>query len=120
MQRFNALILEGIPGAGKSTLIDALLRRHVASAPRRELRTFVHLAQTHTYGPLAGAEDDGTLTVADNCAHLANVVRLVEWLHAGVAHPKHPPCFVAIDTLHLTRCVRERRARLRLLDLARA
>lgn len=104
--RFNALLVEGVPGIGKSTLIDALLRRHVDSAPVRKVRTLVHLAQTHTYGPLAAAEDAGTLTVVDNRAHLARIVGLIEWLHAGVQHPKHPPCYVLIDTLHLTHCLR--------------
>ena len=30
----------------------------------------------------------------------------VEWLHAGVQHPAHPSCYVLIDTLHLTHCLR--------------
>ena len=104
--RFNALLVEGVPGIGKSTLIDALLRRHVASAPPRKLRSLVHLAQTHTFGPLAAPSDAGTLTVADNRAHLERIVGMLEWLHAGVQHPAHPPCFVLIDTLHLTHCLR--------------
>ncbi len=104
--RFNALLVEGVPGVGKSTVIDALLRRHVESAPPRKLRTLVHLAQTHTFGPLAAPGDAGTLTVEDNRAHLERITGILEWLHAGVEHPAHPPCFVLIDTLHLTHCLR--------------
>ncbi len=104
--RFNALLVEGIPGIGKSTLIDALLRRHVVDAPARNVRTLVHLAQTHTFGPLAAPADAGTLTVAGNRAHLERIVGMMEWLHAGVQHRAHPPCYVLIDTLHLTHCLR--------------
>lgn len=106
MGTFHALLIEGIPGIGKSTLIDALIRRHVAGAPPRKLRTLVHLAQTHTYGPLAAREDAGTLTVRDNVDHLGRIATFLEWLHAGVQHPRHPSCYVLIDTLHLTHCLR--------------
>ncbi len=103
---FHALLVEGIPGIGKTTLIDALLRRHVAAAGARQVRTLVYLSQTHTYGPLAPGEDAGTLTVHDNLAHLEQIVRMVEWLRAGVQQQTRPACFVLIDTLHLTHCVR--------------
>lgn len=106
MGRFYALLVEGIPGIGKSTLIDALVRRHVAAAPPRKLRTLVHLAQTHTYGPLAVDEDAGTLTARDNREHLERITALMEWLHAGVQHERHPSCYVLVDTLHLTHCLR--------------
>jgi len=103
---FHALLVEGIPGIGKSTLIDALIRRHVVSAEPRRIRTLIHLSQAHTYGPLAAAEDAGTLTVEDNSRHLESVVGYVEWLHACVADHARPSCFVLIDTLHLTHCLR--------------
>ncbi|HZX68501.1 MAG TPA: hypothetical protein VFE70_06430 [Candidatus Elarobacter sp.] len=100
------MLVEGIPGIGKSTLIDALIRRHVAEAPPRKLRTLVHLAQTHTYGPLAVREDAGTLTVRDNVDHLGQITTFLEWLHASVQHPQHPSGYVLVDTLHLTHCLR--------------
>ena len=87
-------------------MIDALIRRHVNAAPARKIRSLLHLAQTHTYGPLAAGEDAGTLTVDQNLDHLDRIADALGWLHAGVQHPAHPPCSVLIDTLHLTHCVR--------------
>jgi GTPase SAR1 family protein len=53
MTPFKALLIEGTSGVGKSTLIDALIRRHVNSSTQRKIRSLIHLAQSHTYGPLA-------------------------------------------------------------------
>jgi thymidylate kinase len=106
MQAFNALLVEGSSGVGKSTLIDALIRRHTSSVEPRKIRSFVHLAQSHTYGPLAQREDAGTLTVAENAAHLGRIVAMLEWLHASVQEQTKPWCFVIVDALHLTHCVR--------------
>ncbi len=103
---FKALLIEGTSGVGKSTLIDALIRRHTDSSKPRKIRTLVHLAQSHTYGPLAVSEDKGTLTVDENARHLEQIVSMLEWLHAGVQEHSRPWCFVLIDTLHLTHCVR--------------
>lgn len=91
---------------GKSTLIYAVIRRHVASAAPRKIRSLIHLAQSHTYGPLARPEDRGTLTVEENAHHLDRIVSHLEWLHASVQEHAKPWCFVVIDTLHLTHCVR--------------
>lgn len=106
MVPFKALLVEGTSGVGKSTLIDALIRRHVAASLPRKIRTLVHLAQSHTYGPLAQSEDDGTLTTEANLQHLERVVGTIEWLHASVQEHARPWCFMLIDTLHLTHCVR--------------
>jgi hypothetical protein len=106
MLPFKALLVEGTSGVGKSTLIDALIRRHVESSKPRKIRTLVHLAQSHTYGPLAGPEDDGTLTVGANLCHLERIVAMIEWLHVSVEEHTRPWCFVLVDTLHLTHCVR--------------
>jgi len=103
---FKAVLVEGTSGVGKSTLVDALVRRHVATAPPRRIRTLVHLAQSHTYGPLAVPEDNGTLTVEENGRHLERIVSDMEWLHASVQQHARPWCFVVIDALHLTHCVR--------------
>ncbi len=106
VNQFKALLVEGIPGIGKSSLIDALIRQHVDGAEPRKIRTFVHLAQSHTHGPLAKAEDVGTLTVYDNQQHIERIVSIIEWLHACVQDQTIPKCFVLIDCLHLTHCVR--------------
>jgi hypothetical protein len=103
---FKALLIEGTSGIGKSTLIDGLLRRHVSDARERKIRTLYHMAQTHTYGPLARQEDAGTLTVEQNLRHLDRIVSQLEWLHAGAQEHDRPFCFVLLDTLHLTHCVR--------------
>jgi GTPase SAR1 family protein len=103
---FKALLVEGTSGVGKSTLIDALLRRHAATARPRKIRTLVHLAQSHTYGPLAVPEDHGTLTVAENTRHLDRIVGTMEWLQKCVQEHDRPWCFVVVDSLHLTHCVR--------------
>lgn len=106
MAPFKALLIEGTSGVGKSTLIDALLRHHVANSGPRKLRSVIHLAQSHTYGPLATPEDRGTLTVAENLQHLDRILRLMEWLSISVQEHTKPWCFVIVDTLHLTQCVR--------------
>ncbi|MGC1645259.1 MAG: hypothetical protein WA741_05475 [Candidatus Sulfotelmatobacter sp.] len=106
MAPFKALLIEGTSGVGKSTLIDALLRRHVVNSGPRKLRSVIHLAQSHTYGPLATPEDRGTLTVAENLKHLDRILSLMEWLAISVQEHTKPWCFVIIDTLHLTQCVR--------------
>jgi hypothetical protein len=105
MAPFEALLIEGTSGVGKSTLIDALIRRHVDAALPRKIRSLIHLAQSHTYGPLAITEDRG-LTVAENVQHLDGIVSTLEWLHASVQEHSRPWCFVILDTLHLTHCVR--------------
>ena len=103
---FKALLVEGTSGAGKSTVIDALIRRHVNTAEPRKIRSLIHLAQAHTYGPLAVAEDNHTLTVNDNACHHDRIVSAIEWLDASVQEHTRPWCFVIVDTLHLTHCVR--------------
>jgi hypothetical protein len=105
MSQVHALLVEGVPGIGKSTLIDGMIRRHVGSADERKIRTLLHLSQTWTYGPLAPAEDAGTLTEEENRRLLDRVVQTLEWLREDVSRSA-PPCFALIDTLHLTHCVR--------------
>ena len=100
------LLVEGTSGVGKSTIIDALLRMYVAERPARKLRTLLHLTQAHTYGPLASGEDEGTLTVADNVAHLEALLGILEWHDRAVAAAPVSKFFAVVDTLHLTHCHR--------------
>ncbi len=102
----RVLVVEGIAGIGKSTLIDALIRRYVAEQPERKLRTLLHLTQAHTYGPLAVDEDRGTLTVEENVAHLEAVVSMLEWHVRALTAERVPKLFAIVDTLHLTHCHR--------------
>jgi thymidylate kinase len=102
----HLLLVEGIPTSGKSTLIDALVREHVNSAPVRTIRTLVSLTQDHTGGPLNPAEDSGTLTREDTIAHLHAVVEHVSWFVEAAARGGMPQPFIVLDTLHLTNCVR--------------
>jgi hypothetical protein len=104
-RHFHGLLVEGTTGVGKSTLIDRTIRRHMQTSASRKLRSLLHLAQTHTYGPLAPAEDRGTLSVADNRAHLERIVTMLEWLHAAHDYSSIPS-FAIIDTLHFTHCLR--------------
>jgi GTPase SAR1 family protein len=77
MVPFKGLLVEGTSGVGKSTLIDSLIRRHVDSVKPKKIRTLVHLAQSHTYGPLAMSEDKG-LTADANLRHLERIVGTIE------------------------------------------
>jgi hypothetical protein len=104
--RARLLLIEGVPGLGKSTVLDRLVRRHVAAAEERRVRTLLHLTQAHTYGPLAPGEDAGTLTRGQSLEHLDRLVRLLEWLAAAVAAEMQTKCFALVDTLHLTHCLR--------------
>jgi hypothetical protein len=104
--RAYLLLVEGVAGLGKSTLLDRLLRRHVSGAPERKLRTVLHLTQAHTYGPLVPGEDAGTLTREASLAHLERIVTWLEWLAKSVEAEAVPKCFALVDTLHLTHCVR--------------
>src|SRR3712207_9512893 len=100
------LLVEGVPGIGKTTLVDKLLRSYVADTPVEKIRTVLSLAQTHTYGPLAAREDDRTLTREDCLAHLHGILTWLEWLISSAGFAMRTKCVVVIDTLHLTHCLR--------------
>lgn len=105
MGEFYGLIVEGVPGIGKSTLVDRLIRRHVDSAEPRRIRSLLHLSQSHTYGPLAPFEDSGTLTVKRNVELLERICGTLEWMYADL-QCCDKPAYVVIESLHLTHCLR--------------
>jgi hypothetical protein len=78
----------------------------VADRPPRRLRSIIHLTQAHSFGPLARGEDCGTLTVADNVAHLDTIVAGLEWHVRALEGEAQPKLFALVDTLHLTQCHR--------------
>jgi len=102
----RVLIVEGTSGIGKSTLIDRLVRRYVAEQPARQLRSFLHLTQAHTYGPLVPDEDRGTLTAEHNLQHLDRIVSLLEWQVSALRAETRVKFVAVVDTLHLTHCHR--------------
>jgi hypothetical protein len=100
------LLVEGVPGIGKSTTIDGVVRKYVAREGAGKIRTLVALAQTYTYGPLAAGEDAGTLTRDESLAHLDRIVSGIEWLVTHGRGQGRTKTHIVIDTLHLTHCLR--------------
>lgn len=98
------LLIEGIPGIGKSTLIHALMRKHMNE--NEKIRTFLHLTQAHTYGPLAVDEDNNCLTKEKSINHLDKIISMLEWFSHSVAEEKLSKFYALIDTLHFTHCFR--------------
>jgi len=98
------LLIEGTSGIGKSTLIDALLRKYISE--NKKIRSLLHLTQANTYGPLAIDEDNGTLTKEINKAHLGNIYNLLDWSISSLKDERKVKLFGLLDTLHFTHCVR--------------
>ena len=99
------LLVEGVPGAGKSTLIGAMLRRYVADAVR--VRGLLHLAQAHTYFPLSPDDPERERATRErNVAHLERILGVLTWLASSIADERARMFLCAIDTLHLTHCFR--------------
>jgi len=89
------LLVEGIPGIGKSTLVNGLEARYAAEARGRS-RSFLRLGQAHTHWP---ATRGGT-EAARAC--IARALRTVEGMAAAVLEEREPYFWCLIDTLHLT------------------
>lgn len=90
-----ALVLEGICGAGKTTLRTRLLEE----TRSRGLSPVEVIGPSVTYGPLVPFEDAGTLDDASNREHLG---RLVDDFASRVSRGHR----LILDTLHITQLVR--------------
>lgn len=110
LDNIHLLIVEGTAGVGKSTLIQKLVRQYSKNDAFAR-RSFLHLAQTHTYSPLISHEDAGTLKVRENLAHLQNILHQLQWcvetakkaLKNGNSYAKF---YGIIETFHITQCFR--------------
>ncbi|MFC1727770.1 hypothetical protein ACFL0Y_04570 [Patescibacteria group bacterium] len=103
----RVLLVEGIAGIGKSTLIDLLIRKHISEAEPRKIRSFLHLTQAHTYGPLAPDEDNNSLTKKQNLDHLSKIVDMLQWYVNKLREKDDRVKFSCIvDSLHITHCFR--------------
>ena len=100
----KVVLVEGVSGIGKSTLIATLLRQYIRQ--NKALRTLLHLTQAHTYGPLAPDEDDISLTVEQNISHLQSICSMLSWCIQSLRDEKKPKFYCIIDTLHITHCFR--------------
>ena len=98
------LLVEGVPGIGKSTLINSLIRKYVGDAQR--IRSLLHLTQAHTYHPLSPDEPASRQKPEQNLAHLEQILGLLDWMAASVARERRKMFFCVIDTLHITHCFR--------------
>jgi len=98
------LLVEGVAGIGKSTLISSLIRKYSEDNPR--IRSLLHLTQAHTYHPLSPDEPDAGPTTEQNLAHLEKILDLIGWMVSTVSEERRKIFFGVIDTLHLTHCFR--------------
>ena len=89
------LLVEGIPGIGKSTLVNGLEARYAAEAHGRS-RSFLRLGQAHTHWPATR----GGAAAARAC--IAGALQTVEGMAAAVIEEREPYFWCLIDTLHLT------------------
>jgi len=103
-QSTRLILVEGVPGAGKTTLIRSLIHQYFEHHPK--IRSLLHLTQAHTYHPLSPDERDRNLTPGQNLAHLGQILDLLTWLVSSVSHEKRKVFICAIDTLHITHCFR--------------
>lgn len=98
------LLVEGVPGVGKSTLLHSLTRRFFERHKKK--KTFIHLSQAHTYGPLVPDEDGNSLSKAQNLAHLEAILRMLTWHVESVGGDGEDRFLGLIETLHITQCFR--------------
>ncbi len=96
------ILVEGIPGSGKTTLINALLKEHIQQ--KNKIGTLINLSQLHTYKPVVFDEDNFYADKTDNLNHLSKILNLLIWC-VSTAN-KSSKLLITIDTLHVTHCFR--------------
>src|SRR5579862_2171650 len=92
------VLIEGIPGAGKTTLINGLLKTYVTR--NKKIQTLFHLSQLHTYRPVVFDEENFYASKIETLNHLTKILKL---LTCGVliGNDKNGNKFLGIvDTLH--------------------
>ena len=98
------ILIEGIPGAGKTTLIKALLEKYISQEKR--IDSLFHLSQAHTYKPVVSDEDNFYACKDDNLNHLTKIIDLLVQSISIGNNKRTNKLFVIIDTLHITHCFR--------------
>ncbi len=98
------LLVEGVAGVGKTTLINLLIRKYIEGSNR--IRSLLNLTQAHTYFPLSPDATDRKSTVKQNLAHLEQILSLLTWLTSSVSYETRKIFISTIDTLHITHCFR--------------
>ena len=71
------ILIEGIPGTGKTTLINLLIKRYVTE--NEKIKTLFHLSQLHTYRPIVSDEDNFYASKTETLNHLKKKLQLFNW-----------------------------------------
>jgi thymidylate kinase len=98
------ILIEGVPGAGKTTLIKALLRQYISQD--KKISSLLHLSQSHTYKPIASDEDNFYACKTDILDHISKILDLLTRAILFGNDKSQSKLFVIIDTLHITHCFR--------------
>jgi thymidylate kinase len=96
----NLLLVEGVPGAGKTTLINRLVS-NIASQPSKT-ETIISLGQKQTYFPVVNEENKFYASRGENLRHLDKVFDFLFWAIHPTARNTLGKTSIVLDTLHFT------------------